>query len=717
MNTNNIKPRKTMIKKTIIGLSGLMGIILLAIVFFDPYIARFGVWSIVQWEKAAAKRGNINAMYRLACRYDCPAIGDIWQGDHSEAVKWYRKAAELGDARAQYQLGRICAEGYDVPLDENEALKWFQKSADQGNSDAQYELGYWYFIGRRVEKSESEAVAWWQKSAEQGNMFAQNRLADCYLNGTGVTEDKAEAFRWYQKAAEQGDSDSQYMLAWCYFNGVGTEKNDEEAVKWWLKCSLYDPWAKYYLGVCYENGFGVDKKLTEAVKWYRKAAVQGNLDAQYAFGNCLYNGLGTMENKEKALEWIQKAAEQGNTEAQEMLNDAGKQDPYDSIEEEKNLSIVRRFPLPLKKTADERSLRTPQSLWSSAPATEEQIKKALSFLPDVVAEVNGTKITKQQIVDLLLSKKLSQQVLALTPESYLRNVMQQYVDQKIDTEILRQKAVAAGFVPSEEFVKTYFDYSIKKLSAEQFDEVKAQLKERGLSLEAYRDEIAKEADIQRNASIAAYEEKKFVAEAEKKVTDAGVIKFYNENRQMYYVPENITVAHILIQCEPVSELDSAEEKERKIKAELLAKEQIYNIYADLVKDPAVFDKLAQEKSNCPSGKHDNGKLPAFDKEGMLLDQSGMLDPDFTAAAFKIKKVGEFTKPIHTQFGYHIVKLLKTAPEGYLPLDEVRQKVFGDFVDRTVAEEIQAMIKAERAKGGVKVYYPTSIASVHATNLK
>ena len=132
----------------------------------------------------------------------------------------------------------------------------------------------------------------------------------------------------------------------------------------------------------------------------------------------------------------------------------------------------------------------------SQPASEEDVTKALSFMPDVVAEVNGTKITKKQIIDMLISRKISQQVLALTPESYLRTAMQQYVDQKIDTAILKQKAKEAGFEPTEELVKTHFDASIKKLPADQVDSLKDQLKERGLSLESYRDEIAKETDIQ-----------------------------------------------------------------------------------------------------------------------------------------------------------------------------------------------------------------------------
>jgi len=361
--------------------------------------------------------------------------------------------------------------------------------------------------------------------------------------------------------------------------------------------------------------------------------------------------------------------------------------------------------LPLRSASDEDAAAEAalRRALLSQPASEEEISKALSFMPDVVAEVNGTKITKKQIVDLLAGKKVSQQVLAITPESYLRTTMQEYVDQKIDTEILKQKAKEAGFTPSEEFVKTHFDASMKKLPPDTVEALKDQLKARGLTLDAYRDEIAKEADIQSNAAIAAYEEKNFIEKAEKATTDEAVEKFYRENQQKFAVPENITVAHILIQCEPVLAADSKEEKEIKTKADKLAKEQIDEIYAELVKNPDSFDKLAQEKSNCPSGKRDNGKLPPFDKNGETVDGPGQLDMDFTEAAYKLEKVGEFTKPVHTQFGYHIIKLLKKDPKGYFPLDKVKQEIHDFLVDKTVSEEIQAMIKAERAKGGVKVY--------------
>jgi len=46
--------------------------------------------------------------------------------DYAEAAKWYRKAAERGDARAQYNLGFMYLNGTGVPQDYAEAEKWYK---------------------------------------------------------------------------------------------------------------------------------------------------------------------------------------------------------------------------------------------------------------------------------------------------------------------------------------------------------------------------------------------------------------------------------------------------------------------------------------------------------------------------------------------------------------------------------------------------------------
>ena len=56
--------------------------------------------------------------------------------DHSEAAKWYRLAADHGDASAQFNLGVMYANGQGVPQDHVLAHMWFNLSAAQGDEDA-----------------------------------------------------------------------------------------------------------------------------------------------------------------------------------------------------------------------------------------------------------------------------------------------------------------------------------------------------------------------------------------------------------------------------------------------------------------------------------------------------------------------------------------------------------------------------------------------------
>ena len=56
--------------------------------------------------------------------------------DDAEAVRWYRLAAEQGDANAQYNLGVRYGAGEGVPPDDAEAVRWFRLAAEQGDATA-----------------------------------------------------------------------------------------------------------------------------------------------------------------------------------------------------------------------------------------------------------------------------------------------------------------------------------------------------------------------------------------------------------------------------------------------------------------------------------------------------------------------------------------------------------------------------------------------------
>lgn len=56
--------------------------------------------------------------------------------NYTEAVNWFRKAAEQGDVNAQALLGSMYYDGVGVTKNLSEAKKWFEKAAAQGNEES-----------------------------------------------------------------------------------------------------------------------------------------------------------------------------------------------------------------------------------------------------------------------------------------------------------------------------------------------------------------------------------------------------------------------------------------------------------------------------------------------------------------------------------------------------------------------------------------------------
>lgn len=119
-----------------------------------------------------------------------------------------RKLQAETDAKPLYEQG----EKYYADKNYNDALYYYRRAAELGHAPAQYSLGYMYENGKGVEYDYEEAVKWYRKTAEQEYAPAQYNLGVMYSCGMGVEEDNAEAVKWYRKAAQQGYTDAQEVL-------------------------------------------------------------------------------------------------------------------------------------------------------------------------------------------------------------------------------------------------------------------------------------------------------------------------------------------------------------------------------------------------------------------------------------------------------------------------------------------------------------------------
>jgi TPR repeat protein len=192
-----------------------------------------------------------------------------------------------GDAAAAFFLATLYARGQWLVKDETEALRWFQKAAEAGNTRAQLQLAERYLEGKGgLPKDPAKAVQWVRKAAEAGNSNAQLNLMVMYLKGlAGLKADPAEAVKWARKAAEAGNAKGQLVLGTMYLQGLGELRRDPAAaVRWFRKAADQgEVNAEYNLGLLHERGLaGFDRDRAEAVRWYRRAAAQGSADAAAA---------------------------------------------------------------------------------------------------------------------------------------------------------------------------------------------------------------------------------------------------------------------------------------------------------------------------------------------------------------------------------------------------------------------------------------------------
>jgi uncharacterized protein len=139
-----------------------------------------------------AERGDREAQYW---------VGQVYGEDRlvpkNDAVSrdWMLRSAEQGYA----PVGRMYM---GANSDYGKADMWLRRAAEQGNAEAQFWLGAFYEQGRIGATDYQEAFKWLLKAAKQGHPDAQVSLGQMYENGEFVAQNYALAAKWYRKAAE-----------------------------------------------------------------------------------------------------------------------------------------------------------------------------------------------------------------------------------------------------------------------------------------------------------------------------------------------------------------------------------------------------------------------------------------------------------------------------------------------------------------------------------
>ena len=174
---------------------------------------------------------------------------------------------------------RLTAEARELwnKHDYEKAVPLYLKAANSGNAEAQYAMGICYENGRATEKNDSIARTWFLKSAQNGYAEAQLKMS---LATTSPRDNYKESFFWLKKCAENNDPSCMQGVAGSYESGRGTERNMDSMMVWLKRLALIDDKnlielkghsianARFKLAEIYKNGEYVTKDLTEAYAWF-----------------------------------------------------------------------------------------------------------------------------------------------------------------------------------------------------------------------------------------------------------------------------------------------------------------------------------------------------------------------------------------------------------------------------------------------------------------
>ncbi|PLY14733.1 MAG: hypothetical protein C0631_09415 [Sedimenticola sp.] len=160
---------------------------------------------------------------------------------------------------------------------------------------------------------------------------------------------------------------------------------------------------------------------------------------------------------------------------------------------------------------------------------------------------------------------------------------------------------------------------------------------------------------------------------------------YAANPGKYTIPEKVDVSHVLIRTkERYTQVRSPEEAKK-----------LANEVRQKALDGVPFEDLVKEFSEDPSKHKNKGSLGLLEK--------GNLVKSFEEAAFGLKNEGDISEVVESDFGYHVIKLLRRVPARERKFDEVRKEIEAKMVKDYISTRRQTYFDKILEANKPKIY--------------
>lgn len=288
----------------------------------------------------------------------------------------------------------------------------------------------------------------------------------------------------------------------------------------------------------------------------------------------------------------------------------------------------------------------------------------------VVAVVGQDVITLSEI-QMQMARKMDElnqryegEKLDVAKEKLLKATINSLIDKYLEL----QEAKAEGVEVSKKEVDSAIDDIMKKNHMDKAA-FEAALEQEGYDTADYKKTLRDQLTIMR---LVARDVKSKIT-----VKDADIVKYYNEHKSKFVHPASVEVAHIMFPAKD-GDMDAAKKAAEAARAEI-------------IKGTSFEDMAAK----C-SGDKDAAKTCVLGTFG-----KGELAPDVEAAAFGMK-AGEVSRPIKSDNGYQLIKVMKKTDAGAESLEDARPEIVDKLSSKAGDKLYSKWIQGLRNKTYVEV---------------
>lgn len=302
--------------------------------------------------------------------------------------------------------------------------------------------------------------------------------------------------------------------------------------------------------------------------------------------------------------------------------------------------------------------------------------QAEQLLDGIAAVVNDEIITISEVRETmeLEAEQLRQQYHDEGLRQRLVELYQRVLKQLIDVRLQLAWAKKLHLQVDDDDVTKHIE-TIKNQNKVTDEQLRQMLTSRGLTLETYREQIREGLLIAKVVNVE--------VRSRLVVMDTELQEAYQQQRERYSVPGEVTVSHILFLVSP----DASAEREAQVRQRATA-------VLKQLRNGADFAELAKKYSEGPSAER-GGLLGRF--------RAGELLPGFEEVALALQ-AGEISDLVRTRAGLHIIRVEDKKEGGYRPFNEVRESIKSALLQTKSERKYREWLETLRQGAYVKVLY-------------